>query len=151
MGRTGWSRAGEGGDAAPLPAAVNPGASGGDPSPQPQLALELGEEELELTLTEELVEARLALGQHHQLVGHLEVLVAAQPLRERRWAALMLALYRSGRQVEALRAYQEVLALLGREFGLKPQPQLARLEHEVLLQSAALDWHQPPPPAAEAV
>ena len=98
-------------------------------------------EELRLTLTEELVEARLALGQHHQLIGQLAALVAEHPLRERRWGALLLALYRSGRQAEALRAYQELFELLGDQVGIEPSCHLKRLEHEILVQAPALEWH----------
>lgn len=98
-------------------------------------------EELRLTLAEELVEARLALGQHHQLIAQLAALVAEHPLRERRWGALMLALYRAGRQAEALRAYQELFGLLGAEVGIEPSCHLKRLEHEILVQAPALEWH----------
>jgi len=98
-------------------------------------------EELRLTLAEELVEARLALGQHHQLIGQLAALVAEHPLRERRWGTLMLALYRAGRQAEALRAYQELLGLLGDEVGIEPSSHLKWLEHEILFQAPTLDWH----------
>jgi DNA-binding SARP family transcriptional activator len=65
-------------------------------------------EELRRTSQESLMDARLALGEHHQLVASLESAVAEDPLRERRWRQLMIALYRSGRQADALHAYQRL-------------------------------------------
>ena len=72
------------------------------------------------------------LGQHGVLVGELESLVARHPLRERLWAALMLALYRAGRQADALRAYQRARDVLVGELGLEPGAELRRLEAAVL-------------------
>jgi DNA-binding SARP family transcriptional activator len=71
---------------------------------------------------EERVEADLAVGAGAELVGELQRLVAEQPLRERLRGQLMLALYRSGRQAEALEAYREVRELLLDELGLEPAP-----------------------------
>jgi predicted ATPase/DNA-binding SARP family transcriptional activator/class 3 adenylate cyclase len=88
---------------------------------------------------EDGLEARLALGLHHEVCGLAEAAVAEEPFRERRWAALMLALYRAGRQAEALRCYQRAREKLGEELGIDPSPQLARMEHDVLVQSPALD------------
>ena len=68
------------------------------------------------------------LGRHGVLVGELESLVARHPLRERLWAALMLALYRSGRQADAVRAYQRARDVLVGELGLEPGAELRRLE-----------------------
>ena len=97
-------------------------------------------EELRSVATEERVEARLALGAHEELVGELEVLVDAAPFRERLWGELMLALYRSGRQAEALRAYGRLRALLGEELGIKPGEALRGLERAMLLQDPELEW-----------
>ena len=69
---------------------------------------------------EDLAEARLALGDHIALVPELEAAVAAEPLRERRWAQLMLALYRSGRQADALRAFQRLRKEVGEDQGIEP-------------------------------
>ena len=68
-----------------------------------------------------LVDARLAAGEHGSLIGDLEAAVAAEPLRERRWAQLMLALYRCGRQADALRAYQRSADPVGRRAGYRTQ------------------------------
>jgi predicted ATPase/class 3 adenylate cyclase len=89
---------------------------------------------------EDALEARLALGLHHEVCGLAEAAVAEEPFRERRWAALMLALYRAGRQAEALRSYQQARSKLGEELGIEPSPQLARLETDILLQSESLAW-----------
>ena len=98
--------------------------------------LRLGE--LRTAVAEELVEARLAQGDHRELVPALRAAVADEPLRERSWGQLMVALYRCGRQAEALDAYREAYAALG-ELGLGPGPELRQLERRVLLQDAALD------------
>ena len=105
-------------------------------------------EEARLTAVEGRVEAGLALGQHAALVGELEALVAEHPLREALRAKLMLAMYRSGRQADALAAYQQLRRILDRELGLEPSPELHRLEEAILLQKSELDWV---PPAAEPV
>ena len=105
-------------------------------------------EELRLVATEHLVEADLALGRHDELVGRLRSLVENHPLRERLWSQLVLALYRSGRQAEALRALAEVRRRLGEELGIEPGVGLRRLEEDVLLQRPHLDWR---PPAAAVV
>jgi predicted ATPase/DNA-binding SARP family transcriptional activator len=99
--------------------------------------------ELRQGAEELLVDARLALGDHAGLVGDLEAAVAAEPLRERRWAQLMLALYRCGRQADALAAYQRMRRLLGEQLGLDPSEQLAGLERAILVHDASLDV--PPP------
>jgi predicted ATPase/DNA-binding SARP family transcriptional activator len=92
--------------------------------------------ELEAGAEEELVEARLAQGRHHELVPALR---AADPLRERSWGQLMVALYRSGRQADALAAYRDAHRALA-EVGLEPGPQLRAVERMVLLQDAALEF-----------
>jgi predicted ATPase/DNA-binding SARP family transcriptional activator/class 3 adenylate cyclase len=76
--------------------------------------------------------ARLALGEHAELIGDLETAVAAEPLRERRWELLMVALYRSGRQSEALRAYQRLRTVLGEELGLEPGEEARAIEAAIL-------------------
>jgi DNA-binding SARP family transcriptional activator/class 3 adenylate cyclase len=95
-------------------------------------------EELRLAGTERWVEAELALGHHAEVTGELEALVQRHPLRERLWAQLMVALYRSGRQADALAAYQRVRAVLAEELGLEPTPELRRLETAVLRQDPGL-------------
>ncbi len=86
------------------------------------------------------IEADLALARHSALVAELEGLVAEHPTRERLWAQLMTALYRSGRQADALGAYGRVRHALVEELGLEPGPELRRLEQQVLEQSADLAW-----------
>lgn len=96
-------------------------------------------EELRLAALEERIEADLALGRHAELVPELEPLVREQPLRERLRAQLMLALYRSGRQTEALDAYRQARRLLAEELGLEPGRRLQELEGAILRQDARLD------------
>jgi predicted ATPase/DNA-binding SARP family transcriptional activator len=106
----------------------------------PLLAVEarrLSEERLEAE--ELLAEAELELGHHAELVGLLERRVVEEPHRERRWALLMLALYRSGRQAEALAAYHRVRQLLDEELGVDPSPELQALEMAILRQDPSLD------------
>ncbi len=91
-----------------------------------------------LAVREDQVDAELALGQHSRVVGDLDALVAANPLRERMRGQLMLALYRSGRQADALRVYQEGREVLAEELGLDPGPELQRLEAAILNQDPAL-------------
>src|SRR6476659_3365782 len=101
-------------------------------------------EELRLTAIERRIEADLALGREAALVGELETLVAEYPLRERFRAQLMLALYRSGRQAEALAAYQATRQALVDELGIEPTPVLQELERAILQQDPALDLQGPP-------
>ena len=89
--------------------------------------------ELRLAAEETAVAAALALGQHREVVGRLQELVAAHPFHERLCGQLMLALYRSGRQVDALSAYAETKQRLGEELGLDPGPDLQELQTAVLL------------------
>ena len=95
-------------------------------------------EELHRCVTEELAEAELACGRHHAWVADLETMASAEPLRERRWALLALALYRCGRQAEALRTFQRARAALG-ELGLDPGPELQTLERAVSTQDTSLE------------
>ena len=109
-------------------------------------------EELRTAAREELVQAELELGRHSKLVGELETLVAENPLRERLRGQLMLALYRSGRQAEALEAYRQARETLVEELGIEPSPELQRLEQSILRHDAELDLAEEPsaePAAAE--
>jgi YVTN family beta-propeller protein len=99
-------------------------------------------EELRLGAVEELIEAELALGRHASVCAELKTLVAQCPLRERLRAQLMLALYRGGRQAEALAAYQAGRSLLVKELALEPGPELKHLERAILRHDAALQWHE---------
>ena len=96
-------------------------------------------EELRTSAREELIDAELELGRHAQLIGELESLVTENPLRERLRGQLMLALYRSGRQAEALEAYRRARETLVDELGIEPSPELQRLEQSVLRHDAELD------------
>ena len=96
-------------------------------------------EELRLGAIEERVEADLALGRHEQTVGELGALVEQNPLRERLRAHLMLALYRCGRQAEALEVYQEFRQGLSLELGLEPSNALRLLERAILMHDTALE------------
>ena len=95
-------------------------------------------EEARIQAVEMKLEADLALGRHAELVGELTALVAGNPLRERLRGQLMLALYRSGRQGEALRVYQEGRKALADELGVDPGPELQDLHQRILLQAASL-------------
>jgi predicted ATPase/DNA-binding SARP family transcriptional activator len=91
-------------------------------------------EELRLAAVEGRLEADLAAGSHGEVAGELEGLVGEFPLRERLWYLLMLALYRGGRQADALAAYRRARAVLAEELGLEPGPELRELEEAVLRQ-----------------
>jgi YVTN family beta-propeller protein len=124
-------------------------------------------EELRLTAVEERIEAELELGRHAALVPELETLAAKHPLRERVRGQLMLALYRSGRQADALRVYQETRRQLVEELGVEPGHALRELQSGILRQddalespatrekgravAVALDGGRPPEPDASAV
>src|SRR5262245_12807300 len=95
--------------------------------------------ELRLTVLEQRIDADLALGRHAQLVSELEALTHEHPLRERLHGQLMLALYRSGRQADALSAYQEARSTLVDELGIEPSVDLQRLEKAILQHDRALD------------
>src|SRR3984957_15459864 len=90
-------------------------------------------------LGEGRADALLATGRAAEVIGDLEAAVAEAPLRERRWGQLMLALYRAGRQGEALGAYQRARSLLADELGVDPGPELRRLEAAIVAQDASLD------------
>jgi predicted ATPase/DNA-binding SARP family transcriptional activator len=91
-------------------------------------------EEMRLCVVEEWAETRLAAGQHAELIGELAELVAQHPLRERLHGQLMLALYRSGRQAEALAVFQRARTTLVDELGLDPSTELRNLEQAMLRQ-----------------
>ena len=96
-------------------------------------------EEARLTALEERIAAELELGTGDDLVGELEVLVEQHPLRERFRAQLMRALYRAGRQADALTAYQDARRVLMDELGLEPSEELRELQGAILRQDAALE------------
>jgi DNA-binding SARP family transcriptional activator len=91
-------------------------------------------EELRVVVQEELFEAKLELGLHDALVPELESLIATHPLRERLWGQLLLALYRSGRQADALQAFQKARRVLLDELGIEPGPALKELHGAIIRQ-----------------
>jgi DNA-binding SARP family transcriptional activator len=95
--------------------------------------------ELRLTAIEERIELTLALGDHHQVVAQLARLIREYPLRERFRGQLMVALYRCGRQAEALAEFAEARHVLAEELGIEPGPGLRRLQQQVLTADPALD------------
>jgi DNA-binding SARP family transcriptional activator/tetratricopeptide (TPR) repeat protein len=101
-------------------------------------------EELRTVVVEERIEADLALGRHVELVSELEALVHGERLRERPRAQLMLALYRSGRQADALAAYRDARQTLVEELGIDPGPELRELEAAILRQDDSLLLEEAP-------
>ncbi len=95
-------------------------------------------EEARMAALEERVEADLGCGRHAEVVPELDQLTKDHPLRERLWGQRMVALYRSGRQADALRVYQELRRLLAEELGLEPSLEVARLENAILRQAPEL-------------
>ena len=96
-------------------------------------------EELRIAAIEQRIEADLALGRDHELVSELEALTVEHPFRERLAAQLMLALYRAGRQADALHAYQRARRVLVDELGIEPSSALRALEKKILTQDAELE------------
>src|SRR5438034_5698842 len=96
-------------------------------------------EELRLSALVERLDTDLAVGRHIDLIGELETLVAQHPLQERLRGQLMLALYRSDRQAEALQVYQDARRTLAEELGLEPGQSLQRLEQSILTHAAAIE------------
>ncbi len=96
--------------------------------------------EARLEAIEDCIDAELACGRHNAVVGELDALVESNPQRERFWGQRVLALYRCGRQVEALRACASLRQQLRDEVGLEPGPELRALESAVLEQRPELDW-----------
>ncbi len=107
--------------------------------------------ELALVATEYRVEADLGLGHHNELVGELEALCREHSLRERLWELLMLALYRAGRQAEALRAFTEIRDRLVDELGIDPGSSLRALEARILDHDPSLAAEQPAPERAPSM
>ena len=101
-------------------------------------------EELRLAATESRIDAELTVGRHQGLIGELASLTSAHPMRERLWSQRMLALYRSGRQAEALRVFQDLRTILVAELGIDPGHDITWLEHAILAQDPALDFPAPP-------
>ncbi len=106
-------------------------------------------EELRLSALMERIEADLALGRADELFPELDALVEANPLQERLRGQLMLALYRSGRQADALEVYRQTRELLRDELGLEPSKALQELERSILRHDSALDLEASPPVEAE--
>ena len=104
-------------------------------------------DELRLAATEHQIAAELQLGRHSAIVSELEALTARYPMRERLWAHLMLAMYRTGRQGDALTAYQRAREVLADELGVDPSPELRGLYERILRQDPGLE---PPAPTAVA-
>ena len=113
-----------------------------------ELAAALGEERL--SALEDRIDADLRCGRERELVGELTELTMTSPYRETLWEQLVLALYRSGRQTDALAAYQRMRTLLRDELGVDPSMRLRDLEAAVLRQDAALDRSAPDPMLAIA-
>jgi DNA-binding SARP family transcriptional activator len=107
-------------------------------------------DELRAVAREDAAEVALARGNHFAAVADLEGLCADAPFRERRWELLMLALYRGGRQADALRAYQTARRTLREELGVDPGLRLRELEAAILSHDANLDWRPSPAPAHPA-
>ncbi|MCP3972875.1 MAG: hypothetical protein GY720_00110 [bacterium] len=103
---------------------------------------------LRMGALETRIDADLACGQHLALIGELEALTTEHPFRETFHSQLMLALYRSGRQAEALRAYQRTRKSLAEELGIDASPELRQLEQQILEQSPDLSLDPPNPMAA---
>jgi WD40 repeat protein/DNA-binding SARP family transcriptional activator len=111
-----------------------------DLAAEPSLRAEAARfDEMRLGAQEDRIEAQLTIGQQADVIGELEGLAARYPLRERLWEQLMLALYRSGRQGEALAAFQRARDILADELGIDPSPELRRLHERILAQSPDLD------------
>jgi DNA-binding SARP family transcriptional activator len=104
-------------------------------------------DDLRLEALEALIEAKLALGAHAELVGQLQTLIGEHPFRERLRAQLMLALYRCDRQADALQAYQDARLTLVEELGIEPSERLRDLEQAILAQDPKLHLVAPEEPA----
>ena len=123
------------------------GAPLSDLSEEPSLRGEIARlEELHLSATEHRIAAEIAMGGHSTVVSELEALTARYPLRERMWANLTLALYRLGRQAEALAAYQRAREVLADELGAEPSAELQHLHEQILRRDPSLGGQEPPKP-----
>lgn len=100
-------------------------------------------EEERMLAAEELVECQLDAGRYAEAITELTGLVETSPYRERLWTLLMLALYRSGRQRDALAAFERVRRIFGEELGLEPSPALAELEERILMHDPSLRGRSP--------
>jgi serine/threonine protein kinase/DNA-binding SARP family transcriptional activator/WD40 repeat protein len=117
----------------------------GDVLDAPRIAAETQRlEELRVSVIEDRIDAELAMGAHAELVAELDGLAVQHPLRERFRAAHMVALYRSGRQAEALRAYERTREELADELGIDPSAALRELHLQILRQDPALDLEAAP-------
>jgi DNA-binding SARP family transcriptional activator len=103
--------------------------------------------ELHRAAEESLIDARLDAGEHAEIIGELEAAISAEPLREKRWAQLMVALYRCGRQADALRAFQRLQSMLAEELGIDPSRELQDLEQAILRQDQHLEGRSSIDPA----
>jgi predicted ATPase/DNA-binding SARP family transcriptional activator len=110
-------------------------------------------QDLRLVALELRHDLMLALGRHNELVGELSALIGEHPLREQLHEQLLVALYRSGRQADALRAYDRTRTLLLEELGIDPGPRLQELQRQILAQDPTLSWTPSPDdlPAAPSV
>lgn len=125
-------------------------AEGLDPGPIiREAAARLSEHRL--LAIEERIEVQLSAGHHHEVIGDLDALTEAHPHRERLYAQRLVALYRAGRQGDALRAYQQARAALVDGLGVEPGPQLRELQQRVLDQDPTLGVHATAVPAAAVV
>jgi DNA-binding SARP family transcriptional activator len=102
-------------------------------------------EELRLSAAEGRCAALLAVGAHERAAAELEAFTQAHPLREYGYELLSVALYRAGRQADALAALRTNQKRLAHDLGIDPRPALQRLQREILNQAPALDWHPPQP------
>jgi DNA-binding SARP family transcriptional activator/class 3 adenylate cyclase len=113
-------------------------------------------EELRRVAVEERIDVHLELGHHAEVVGQLENAIVDDPLRERPRGQLMVALYRCGRQAQALRVYQDYRHTLADQLGIDPSPALSDIERAILDHSPELDWQRArprpstPPPSTPA-
>jgi DNA-binding SARP family transcriptional activator/tRNA A-37 threonylcarbamoyl transferase component Bud32 len=124
------------------------GAPLADLADEPSLRAEVARlEELHLSAVEHRIAAEIAMGGHSTVVSELEALTARYPLRERMWANLMLALYHSGRQAEALSTYERAREVLSTELGTDPSEQLQRLHEQMLRRDPTLKRPDPPRPS----
>jgi DNA-binding SARP family transcriptional activator len=105
-------------------------------------------EELWLSAVEGRCAALLAVGAHELAVAELEAFTQVHPLREYGYELLSIALYRAGRQADALAVLRANQKRLAEELGIDPRPALRRLERAILNQDPVLDWHPPQPRAA---
>ncbi len=100
-------------------------------------------EEMQVAAREVWIDSLLSLGRPTEAATHAASAVAEHGLRERFWAQLMLALYRSGRQADALRAYQRLRVQFGEDLGIEPSADLVALDEAIVLQKPELDWKEP--------